>query len=725
MPQLDLIATSAFGLEAIVARELADLGYQSKTIQPGRMLFQGDLAAIPQSNIWLRAADRVLLRMGNFEATDFGQLFDQTYELPWHEWIGPDAEFPVSGRSIKSQLSSVPACQKIVKKAIVEKLKAAHGVDTLAETGPKYSVEVALLNNEATLTIDTSGPGLHKRGYRSLMGRAPLKETLAAAMVMLSYWKPERQLIDPFCGTGTIPIEAAMIGRKMAPGLNREFAAEPWPQLSQDLWQNTRETARRMALPELPVRIIGTDIDTEALSLARYHAKQAGVEDDVHFQQKDFAETSSKQEYGCLIGNPPYGRRISEREEVRQLYRDMPEVFRGLQTWSFYILTSHDDFEDQVGQRAHRRRKLFNGRIKCTYFQFQGPKPEKRPRWKPPVEEADKPEDRPAVDEGPLPAFGGLTANTPRQVDEFRARLTKRAKHLRKWPTKQGITCFRLYDRDVPGVPLVVDRYEDHLHISEYDRPDERTPAQHADWLDMMVRTAGEVLGIDKQNVFLKKRRRQKGERQHERVSKEQRLVTAGEGGLKFIVNLSDYVDTGLFLDHRTTRSMVRDLATDCRFLNLFAYTGAFTVYAADGGAKSTTSVDLSNTYLDWTKKNMSLNGFGGPQHRYVRYDAMDFLTDLPHDEPFDLAVVDPPTFSNSKSLETIWDVQRDYVGLLREVLKLMSPGGNVFFSTNFRRFKFDETQFPEATIREISRQTVPPDFRNRRVHRCWRMIRR
>ena len=275
----------------------------------------------------------------------------------------------------------------------------------------------------------------------------------------------------------------------------------------------------------------------------------------------------------------------------------------------------------------------------------------------------------------------------------------------------------------MPGVPLIVDRYEDCLHITEYDRPDERTPAQHADWLDLMVRTAGEVLGVDKKNVFVKKRRRQKGDRQHERIAQEQRLVTAGEGGLKFIVNLSDYVDTGLFLDHRIARSMVRDLAADQRFLNLFSYTGAFTVYAAAGGAKSTTSVDLSNTYLDWTKKNMSLNGFGGPEHRYVRYDAMNFLTDLPHDEPFDLAVVDPPTFSNSKSTETFWDVQRDYVGLLEEVLKLIAPGGSIFFSTNFRRFKFDETLFPGTTIRELSRQTVPPDFRNRRVHRCWRMI--
>ena len=349
---MDLIATATFGLEAIVARELQALGYSAKIIQAGRILFEGDETAICRANLWLRAAERVLVRVGDFEVLDFGTLFDATYALPWEEWIAADDEFPVSGRSIRSQFSSVPACQKIVKKAIVEKLRAAHHVEQLPETGPKRSIEVALLNDRATLTIDTTGPGLHKRGYRTLVGQAPLKETLAAAMVLLSYWRPERPLVDPFCGSGTIPIEAAMIGRNIAP-----------------------EEARRGALPNLPQRIVGTDVDEAALRLARIHAQQAGVSEQVHFQRRDFRELSSKGEQGCLICNPPYGERMGQRPEVEALYRAMPDVFRRFKSWSFYVLTAYPGFERLVGQPASRRRKLYNGQIECTYYQFYGPKP--------------------------------------------------------------------------------------------------------------------------------------------------------------------------------------------------------------------------------------------------------------------------------------------------------------------------------------------------------------
>ena len=747
---MDLIATSTFGLEAVVARELEALGYDSNTVQPGRMLFRGGRDAICRANIWLRAADRVLVRLGAFEATDFGQLFDRTFQLPWEAWIPPHAEFPVKGRSIKSQLSSVPACQKIVKKAIVEKLMQAHGVDRLDETGPRVTVEVALLADLATLTIDTTGPSLHRRGYRTLAGRAPLKETLAAAMVMLSFWRPDRQLIDPFCGTGTIPIEAAMIGRNMAPGLHRQFAAESWPGVPADLWQSARQEARQAALPRLPARIIGTDIDPGALSLARYHAQQAGVADDVHFQRRGFAQLTSKREFGCTITNPPYGERIGQQDEVQDLYRTMPEVLRRLKTWSHYVLVADPNFEALVGQKADRRRKLYNGLIECTYFQFHGPKPGTRPAAvgkptrEPPADESPPEqsaaaetlseqsaaaetlsEQSPAAETLPArPAFGGLLPASTRQAEEFRNRLTKRARHLRRWPTRRGITCYRLYHRDVPEVPLVVDRYEDYLHIAEYQRPHDRSPAEHADWLDLMVRTAGEVLGVPPQNVFVKRRRRQRGTSQHERYASLARVVEVSEGGLRFRVNLSDYIDTGLFLDHRITRSMVREAARGKRFLNLFGYTGAFTVYAAAGGASATTSVDLSNTYLDWARRNMALNGLEDKSHRFVRDDAMSFLEHHPRGPAYDLAVVDPPTFSNSKKIERFWDVQRDHATLLNRLLELITPGGLIFFSTNFRRFKLAEQEIRAAAIHEISRQTVPADFRNRRIHRCWRIVR-
>lgn len=734
MTHLELIATSAFGLEAVVARELRGLGYESRAIQPGRLLFEANESAIARANLWLRSADRVLVRLGAFEAKDFGELFDRTYALPWQEWIPPQAAFPVTGRSIKSQLSSVPACQKIVKKAIVEKLKAAHAAQALPETGPKYSIEVALLEDQATLTIDTSGPGLHKRGYRRLVGKAPLKETLAAAMVLLSFWRPDRPLVDPFCGSGTIPIEAALIGRSVAPGLNRAFAAEMWPRLPGTIWAEARQEARDLAKPDLPERIIGTDIDDQALDLARHHAAQAGVQEQIHFQHRAFSDLRGKRQHGCVICNPPYGERVGVGREVEALYRSMPLVLRRLSTWSHYILTSYPDFEALIGQTADRRRKLYNGGIECTYYQFFGPKPEKMqsgPRCSEEYQtggESDVPSPSaplPERERGAVrPAFGGLPAKARQQAESFRARLANRARHLRRWPTRQGITCYRLYESDIPDVPLIVDRYEDCLHIADASRPIDQTPAEHADWLDLMARTAADALDVKPANVFLKRRQRQRGASQYERVSQEQRVFVVSEGGLRFKVNLSDYVDTGLFLDHRITRAMVRDLAAGKRFLNLFGYTGSFTVYAAAGGAKSTTTVDLSATYLDWARENMQLNGFTGPEHQFVRDDAMEFLQRGRRGQAYDLVVVDPPTFSNSKRLEDIFDVQRDHVELLGRVLEWMVPGGLIFFSTNFRRFKFAEEKISGATIHEISRQTVPPDFRNRRIHRCWRIVR-
>ena len=788
----NVIATSAFGLEAVVVRELNDLGYAAKVVRPGRIMFPGDASAVCRANMWLRSADRVLIELASFAAPDFDALFDTTRELPWEEWLEPDAAIPVSGRSIKSQLSSVPACQRTVKKAIVDRLLAVRPGVELPETGAPVAVELALVNDLATIDLDTSGHGLHRRGYRTLAAAAQLRETLAAAMVQLSFWKPERQLVDPFCGTGTIVIEAAMIGRRLAPGRNRNFAAEAWEQIPAAAWAAAREEAADLALPSLPLRPIGCDADPESLKLARYHAGLAGVGEDVHFQQHTFDELTSSRQYGCVVTNPPYGVRMGTDEEIEELYRSMPDVLRRLKTWSHFILTAHPDFERLVGQEANKRRKLYNGKLQCNLYQFFGPKPPRRkdgienrevaegweggispasipeanllapspsrgglergaevaepsatsitpPLSPPPQGEGDqsgsmdrdipsqsarsasqRSTDRPASQR---PAFGGLREEADRQAAEFSNRLKKLARHLRRWPTKRGITCYRIYERDIPEVPLVVDRYEDALHIAEFDRPHDRTAAEHADWLDHMVRTAAEALETPIEQVFLKHRQRQRGSEQYDRFDDRQALRVVNEGGLKFQVNLSDYLDTGLFLDHRVTRSMVRDAAAGKRFLNLFAYTGSFTVYAAAGGASETVTVDLSANYLEWAEKNLQLNGLAGPQHHFVRSDSRAFIDSLEGRPQFDLAVIDPPTFSNSKRLDDDWDVQQDYAWLLDETLRCMNPGGVIFFSTNSRKFKFDERGLRGASAREISKQTVPEDFRNKRIHRCWRIL--
>lgn len=375
MANLELIATATFGLEAVVKRELINLGYTDLKVDNGKVTFKGTEKDIPKANIWLRTADRVLLKMGEFKALTFDELFEKTKALPWEEWIPVDGNFVVEGKSKDSKLFSISDCQRIVEKAIVEKLKTKCDVTWFQKTGPKYTVEVALLKDMATLTIDTSGEGLHKRGYRSRQGEAPIKETLAAAMVLLSYWNKDRVLFDPFCGSGTIPIEAAMIGKNMAPGIDRSFASEKWPRIKKEYWTEARREALKAIDTKSKLHILGCDIDKKAILRARDNAANFGLEDDIVFFNKDFREVELKNEYGVVITNPPYGERIGEKKEVEKLYKDLDAKFRELDTWSVYVITSDEDFEKHYGKKANKKRKLYNGRIKVDYYQYYGPKP--------------------------------------------------------------------------------------------------------------------------------------------------------------------------------------------------------------------------------------------------------------------------------------------------------------------------------------------------------------
>jgi putative N6-adenine-specific DNA methylase len=383
MQKVELIATATFGLEAVVAEEVRNLGYQDVKVDNGKVTFTADLSAIARANLWLRTADRVRLKIGEFVATTFDELFEKTKALPWADWIPEDAAFPVEGKSVKSTLFSVSDCQAIVKKAVVESMKKRYKREWFEESGPMYKIEVALLKDVATLTIDTSGPGLHKRGYRGLIGTAPLKETMAAAMILLSRWKPDRVLMDPFCGSGTIPIEAALIGQNIAPGMNREFVSESWPVIPKTVWREARAETHDLAQYGRKLEIIGTDIDDDVLRVARRNAQEAGVDDQIHFQRMDVRDVRTKRKYGYLICNPPYGERIGDGKSVARLYRDMGQVFSALDTWSFYILTSDEEFEKHFGRTASKKRKLYNGNIKVDYYQFFGPKP---PRPTVPVE---------------------------------------------------------------------------------------------------------------------------------------------------------------------------------------------------------------------------------------------------------------------------------------------------------------------------------------------------
>lgn len=375
MGNYTIVATAAMGLEALVAKEVRDLGYECQ-VDNGKIVFQGDEKAIARCNLWLRTADRVKIIIGSFKATTFDQLFEQTKALAWENFLPENATFPVQGKSVKSTLYSVSDCQGIVKKAIVNRLQSSYRRHTwLEETGPLFKIEVALLKDIVTLTLDTSGAGLHKRGYRVGQGEAPIKETLAAALVQLTNWHPDRPFIDPVCGSGTIAIEAALLGQNIAPGFNRSFVSETWPWIHREIWDEARQEAEDLANYDQPLTIQGSDIDHHMVEISKGNASEAGLSDLIDFKQMQVKDLRSHLEYGVIVGNPPYGERIGDRPQVEQLYKDMGTTFAKLETWSIYILTAYEAFEKCYGKKATKKRKLFNGFLRTDLYQYWGSRP--------------------------------------------------------------------------------------------------------------------------------------------------------------------------------------------------------------------------------------------------------------------------------------------------------------------------------------------------------------
>lgn len=718
MSKKQFFATAALGLEPLLAAELMELGAQEVKEERAGVSFTGDLSTAYRICLWSRLASRVLLPLATFPASDTDQLYAEVQKLDWSEHLSLQNTLAVDCTIVRSQINHTLYGALRVKDAIVDQFRDRTGErPSISVEQPDLRINLHLFKDRATLSIDLSGDSLHRRGYRIDGVHAPLKENLAAAILIRSGWsdiaKKGGALVDPMCGSGTLPLEAALMATDTAPGLLRDyFGFSGWLQFDADLWQKLREEAlqrQNAGLERKLAPIIGYDGDSRAVKAAWQHAQNAGLDKIVHFEKRTLREFSAPAgvNTGLLVANPPYGERLGEESELPPLYNLLGEKMAGqCAGWKAAVITSNPQLGRSIGLRAGKINTLYNGALKCQLLQFDL---DPQNRWQSLAEGAGR-----AVKKELSPA-----------AEMFANRLRKNLKKFKKWAKREGVDCYRLYDSDLPEYAVAVDIYADEVHLQEYRAPKDIDPQKAARRLQEILDALPQVLDISPAKVHLKVRRQQQGKQQYEKQSRRGILKEVREGNCKFLVNLTDYLDTGLFLDHRPTRQLIQKMAHGTRFLNLFAYTGTTTVHALLGGAMETTTVDMSRTYLEWARQNIALNDFDPAEEELIQADCLVWIdaAQSQRRSAFDLIILDPPTFFNSKSMDDNFDIQRDHIWLLRKVAKLLAPGGNLIFSNNQRNFKLDADALPELQIESLTAKTTPLDFeRNPRIHNCWQI---
>ncbi|MGE4580106.1 MAG: bifunctional 23S rRNA (guanine(2069)-N(7))-methyltransferase RlmK/23S rRNA (guanine(2445)-N(2))-methyltransferase RlmL [Desulfuromonadales bacterium] len=706
-------ATAPKGLEALLADELRGLGAQEVKETRAGVSFSGSLAVGYRACLWSRLASRILLTLANFTATTYEELYAGVQAIDWREHLGEEGSLAVDCNCVQSPLQHSHYAALKVKDAIVDQLRDRRGQRPSVELErPSIRVNVHVQREQVSLSLDLSGESLHRRGYRQEQVLAPVKENLAAAILLRANWPQVAAaggaLVDPMCGSGTLVLEAALMAADIAPGLSRPyFGFLGWQGHDDAVWQDLlgEAAARRQAgLQTLPP-LFGFDVESQAVRAAQANARQAGLESAVVFEKREVADlvapTGTEGKGGLVLTNPPYGERLGEVNQLRTLYAQLGERLKEhFVGWKAAVFTGNPDLARNLGLRARRKHSFFNGALPCQLLHF-----EVDPQW---FYGADVSEET------------RHAARTP-GAEMFANRLKKNLRTLGRWARQNDIFCYRLYDADMPEYAVAVDLYGDWVHVQEYAPPTTVDARQAAIRLREIRAVLPEVLQLPPEQIVFKVRQKQKGSTQYEKLARRGELLKVGESGCSFLVNLTDYLDTGLFLDHRLTRQLIAEQAAGKTFLNLFAYTGSATVYAAKGGASATTTVDMSRTYLDWAQKNMAVNGFTGSRHEFIQADCLKWLRQ--EKRRFDLVFLDPPTFSNSKSMTDSFDVQRDHVPLLRDTARLLSPGGVLIFSNNNRKFKMEAAALPELQVEEITAKTIPRDFeRNRRIHNCWKI---
>ena len=711
-----LFATTARGFEELLKSELIELGAQDAKVAQGGVHYWADDETLYRTLLWSRLSSRILLPIVQAKVFSDLDLYSAVVGVNWLDYFDEKVHFFVDFNGTNQEIRHTQFGAMRVKDGIVDYFerhgRARPNVD---KEKPDIRIHAYLNRDDMVLSLDLSGDALHMRGYREDTGKAPLRETLAAAIVLRSGWQKGTPLVDPMCGSGTLLIEAAQMEAQIAPQLYRlHWGFDFWQGHNQAAWEKVKEAALALAEAEkqrekqrenLP-HFYGFDLDHRVLQKAKQNAKNAGVAHLMQWQQGDVAaiKNPSPNVAGTVICNPPYGERLGTTPALIALYsvfgQRLKQQFAG---WNASIFSGEPNLLDCLRLRSHRQFKAKNGPLDCVQKNYQI------------AERAEQSAVENALE------FDRTSSVSSDVAVDFANRLQKNIKKIEKWAKQQGLDAYRLYDADLPEYNLAVDRYGDHIVVQEYAAPkniDENKARQRL--LDAVNATLN-VTGIETNKLILKVRKKQKGTNQYEKLANKGEYFYVNEYGAKLWVNLTDYLDTGLFLDHRLTRKMLGEMAQGKDFLNLFAYTGSATVHAALGKAKSTTTVDMSNTYLNWAEQNLLLNDIEGKQHKLIQADCLQWLEKC--DRQFDLIFVDPPTFSNSKRMEDSWDVQRDHIKLMKNLKRILRPNGTIVFSNNKRGFKMDFAKLEELGLSavEISHKTLPLDFeRNKQIHNCW-----
>ena len=700
--ELPLFATVAAGFEKPLTEELLQLG--GRRLRPGHagVAFSGTETVAMNVCLWSRIASRLLWPVAKVEAMTADMLHAELLALPWETYLADDATLAVDFVGTDAAFRNAHFGALKVKDAIVDRFRALGKPRPSIDTEqPDLRIHVRLQDHRARISLDLSGGGLHRRGWRVSPTDANMRETLAAGILMLAGWpeiaKAGGGFADLMCGSGTLPIEAAWMAANVAPGLERTaFGFQKLSWFNPTEWYRLQDEAREKAregLRQLPP-ILAWDAYGPALTAARNNAAAAGLDAHIRFEQCAVAELSHKESlpFGLVAVNPPYGVRQGESDDLLFLYQKLGEKMRGcFPGWRHAVFTSRLDFIRHLGVCPSQEYHLYNGPIPCCLWTYE---PQSH-------------------------------AAPPAISTHFTNRLKKNLKQLGSWATREQIECFRLYDADMPEYAVAIDLYGEWLHIQEYHAPNSIDPQKAQQRFAEVVAGVKSVLNIPAERICIKVRKPQKGRSQYAKLGEDRVFLVVTEGGLKFLVNLDDYLDSGLFLDQRLVRQKIRQLAFGKRFLNLFGYTGSATVYAADGGAKETVLVDLSPTYLAWAKRNMALNGYTlGTQHQIIQEDCLYWMQG--QRSRFDLIFLAPPTFSNSKRMAKDLDIVRDYGMLLSQCRTLLAPGGVLLFLTHARRFQLDPDVVPgDMSCTEITTQTMPRDFQRKAAfHHAWELRR-